>query len=206
MLVYQQSLPKHLCFHDACALQMTKRRRQRSEAQKAAARRGREAQAAAASSPNAAAIVLATAGAPAPAPRAPFPPPSGALIAPPPHRCRRTGHCSCSRCSGRRSPSRATNRAEAQSILLSRCMSQAPCPCTPLRFARMRRCARPRHRQRCGAACRRCRCLGGLGCTDRALHVGRAAARLAGPAAVCLRLRCSVAMRTPDRPSTRLRL
>ena len=81
---------------------MTKRRRQRSEAQLAVARRGREAQAAAASSHNAAAIVLAMAGVPASAPRAPYPPPSGALIAPPPHRCSRTGHCSCSRCSGRR--------------------------------------------------------------------------------------------------------
>ena len=36
-------------------------------------------------------------------------------------------------------------------------------------------------RLRCGAGC-----CGGFGCTDRALHVGRAAARLAGPAAVCL--------------------
>jgi hypothetical protein len=33
---------------------------------------------------------------------APYPPPSGALIAPPPHRCSRDGHCGCSRCSGRR--------------------------------------------------------------------------------------------------------
>ena len=59
MLVYQQSLPKHLCFHDACALQMTKRRKQRSEAQKAAATRGREAQAAAASSHSTAASAAA---------------------------------------------------------------------------------------------------------------------------------------------------
>ena len=36
-------------------------------------------------------------------------------------------------------------------------------------------------RLRCGAGC-----CGRFGCTDRALHVGRAAARLAGPAAVCL--------------------
>ena len=36
-------------------------------------------------------------------------------------------------------------------------------------------------RLRCGAGC-----SGGLGCTERALHVGRAAACLAGPAAVCL--------------------
>ena len=36
-------------------------------------------------------------------------------------------------------------------------------------------------RLRCGAGC-----LGDFCCTDRALHVGRAAARLAGPAAVCL--------------------
>ena len=27
---------------------------------------------------------------------------SAAVVAPPPHRCRRDGHCSCSRCSGRR--------------------------------------------------------------------------------------------------------
>jgi hypothetical protein len=86
---------------------------------------------------------------------------------PPPHRCSRTGHCSCPRCSGRRRPSRVTDRAETQSILRSRRTSRAPCPCTLLRFARMRRCARPRHRLRCGAACRRCRCCGGFGCTDR---------------------------------------
>ena len=98
------------------------------------------------------------------------------LITPPSHRCSRTGHCSCSRCSGRRDPSRATSRAETQRSLRSRRMPQAPRPCTLLRFARMRRCARPRHRLRCGAACRRCRCFGGLGCTDRALHVGRDAA------------------------------
>ena len=36
-------------------------------------------------------------------------------------------------CIGRRSPSRATKRAEMHSILLSRSMSQAPCPCTLLR-------------------------------------------------------------------------
>ena len=49
------------------------------------------------------------------------------------------------------------------------------------------RCARHARatctRLRCGAGC-----FGGLGCTDRALHVGRAAACLAGPAAVCLPL------------------
>jgi hypothetical protein len=44
------------------------------------------------------------------------------------------------------------------------CLELRTCPCTLLRFARMRRCARPRHRLRCGAACRRCR---GFGCTDR---------------------------------------
>ncbi len=38
-------------------------------------------------------------------------------------------------------------------------------------------------RLRCGAGC-----FGGFCCTDRALHVGRAAACLAGPAAVCLPL------------------
>jgi hypothetical protein len=47
------------------------------------------------------------------------------------------------------------------------------------------RCARHARttctRLRCGAGC-----FGGLCSTDRALHVGRAAARLAGPAAVCL--------------------
>ena len=47
------------------------------------------------------------------------------------------------------------------------------------------RCARHARttctRLRCGAGC-----FGGLCCTDRALHVGRAAACLAGPAAVCL--------------------
>ena len=42
--------------------------------------------------------------------------------------CSRTGHCGCCRCSGRRGPSRATSRAEMQSVLLSRRMSQAPCP------------------------------------------------------------------------------
>ena len=49
------------------------------------------------------------------------------------------------------------------------------------------RCARHARttctRLRCGAGC-----FGGLCCTDRALHVGRAAACLAGPAAVCLPL------------------
>ena len=66
------------------------------------------------------------------------------------------------------------------------------------------RCARTTcTRLRCGAGC-----LGDFGCTDRALHVGRAAAWLAGPAAACLPLHPPVAMRTrkPDRPSTRLRL
>ncbi len=67
-LVDQQSLATHLCFHDACTREMTKRRKNRTEAQLAAARRGLDA-AAAASSHNTAAIVLATAGAPAP----PFP-------------------------------------------------------------------------------------------------------------------------------------
>ena len=68
--------------------------------------------------------------------------------------------CSCSRCSGRRSRSRATSRAETQGILLSRRMSTAPCPyrllvalCThaPLRVAvpttallPLRRSQRPR--------------------------------------------------------------
>ena len=129
MLVVQQSLTKHLCFHDACTLHMTKRRRQRSEAQLAVARRGREAQAAAASSPNAAAIVLATAGAPAPGA------PLAAIRRLASRRlfwCSRTGHFCCCRCSGWRGPSRATNRAETQSILLSctlsRSTSQAPCP------------------------------------------------------------------------------
>jgi hypothetical protein len=58
-------------------------------------------------------------------------------------------------------------------------------------------------RLRCGAGC-----CGRFGCTDRALHVGRAAARLAGPAAVCLPLHPPRRMRTRtlDRPSTRLRL
>jgi hypothetical protein len=66
----------------------------------------------------------------------------------------------------------------------------------------------PRHRLRCGAACRRCRCFGGFGCTDRALHVGRAAACLAGPAAVRLPLHPPRHMLvcTLDRPSTRQRL
>jgi hypothetical protein len=41
-MVHQQSLPKHLCFHDACALQMPKRIGP-TEAQQAAAKRGREA-------------------------------------------------------------------------------------------------------------------------------------------------------------------
>ena len=59
---------------------------------------------------------------------------SAAVVAPPPRRRTRTGHCSCSRCSGRRRPSRATNRAETQSVLLSRRMSQA-CACRLLRFA-----------------------------------------------------------------------
>ncbi len=69
------------------------------------------------------------------------------------------------------------------------------------------RCARHARttctRLRCGAGC-----FGGLCCTDRALHVGRAAACLAGPAAVCLPLHKPRRMRTRtlDRPSTRLRL
>ncbi len=51
----------------------------------------------------------------------------------------------------------------------------------------VQRCARHTRttctRLRCGAGC-----FGGLCSTDRALHVGRAAARLAGPAAACLPL------------------
>ena len=43
------------------------------------------------------------------------------------HRRTRNGHCSCSRCSGCHSPSRAIIRAEMQRILLYRLMSQAPC-------------------------------------------------------------------------------
>ena len=38
------------------------------------------------------------------------------------------------------------------------------------------RCARPRHRLRCGAPCRRCRCFSGFCCTDRALPVYRSTA------------------------------
>ena len=62
-----------------------------------------------------------------------------------------------------------------------------------LSFSRcVHRCARHARtsctRLRCGAGC-----FGGLGCTDRALHVGRAAACLAGPAAVCLPLHPPVA-------------
>ncbi len=51
----------------------------------------------------------------------------------------------------------------------------------------VQRCARHARttctRQRCGAGC-----FGGFCCTDHALHVGRAAACLAGPAAACLPL------------------
>ncbi len=36
---------------------------------------------------------------------------SAAVVAPPSNRCARTGHCSSSHCSGRRRPSKATNRA-----------------------------------------------------------------------------------------------
>ena len=69
-----------------------------------------------------------------------------------------------------------------------RCARHARTSCTRLRF---------------GAGC-----FGGLCCADRALRVGRAAACLAGPAAVCLPLHPPrrMRMRTLDRPSTRLRL
>jgi hypothetical protein len=115
---------------------------------------------------------------------------SAAVVAPPPHRCSRTGHCSCSRCSGRRdgdwwkschststSPTRREAHAHAPQLSPSRCVH---------------RCARHARtsctRLRCGAGC-----FGGFCCTDRALHVGRAAACLAGPAAVCLPLHPPVA-------------
>ncbi len=49
-------------------------------------------------------------------------------------------------------------KRRASSVLLSRRMSKAPCPCRLLRLARMRRSARPCHRLRCGAACRCCGC------------------------------------------------
>ena len=62
------------------------------------------------------------------------------------------------------------SHAHAPQLSASRCVHRSA------RFARTT-CTR----LRCGAGC-----FGGLGCTDRALHVGRAAARLAGPAAVCL--------------------
>ena len=56
--------------------------------------------------------------------------------------------------------------------------------CAPMRTHARTSCTR----LRCGAGC-----FGGFCCTDRALHVGRAAACLAGPAAVCLPLHPPVA-------------
>jgi hypothetical protein len=58
--------------------------------------------------------------------RAPYPPPLGALIAAVSHRRTQNGHCSCSRCSGCDSPSRAIIRAEMQRMFLYRHVSKAP--------------------------------------------------------------------------------
>jgi hypothetical protein len=67
------------------------------------------------------------AGEPVPAPRSPHARRirrnRAVLITPSPHMYTRNGHCSCSRCSGR-CPSRATIRAETQSILHSRRISK----------------------------------------------------------------------------------
>jgi hypothetical protein len=108
---------------------------------------------------------------------------SAAVVAPPPHRCRRDGHCSCSRCSGRRvggwwksCHSTPTSPTRREATRTRRC-SLPPDVCTDEYAHARATCTR----LRCGAGC-----FDGLCCTDHALHVGRAAARLAGPAAVCL--------------------
>ena len=63
---------------------------------------------------------------------------SAAVVAPPPHRCSRTGHCGCSRCSGRRdgdwwkpchSTSTSPTRRDATRTLLARKGYCAPHAC-----------------------------------------------------------------------------
>ncbi len=112
---------------------------------------------------------------------------SAAVVAPPPHRCSRDGHCSCPRCSGRRdgdwwkschSTSTSPTRREATRTRRSSLPPDSDV-CTDSHGKH----ARTTCRLRCGAGC-----FGGFGCTDRALHVG-----LAGPAAACLRLHTPVA-------------
>ena len=115
---------------------------------------------------------------------------SAAVVAPPPHRCSRTGHCGCSRCSGRRDGdwwkschSTSTNPTRREATRTRR-SSLAPDVCTHPHGTH----AHPAPDCAGGAGC-----FGGFCCTDRALHVGRAAACLAGPAAVCLPLHPPVA-------------
>ena len=115
---------------------------------------------------------------------------SAAVVAPPPHRCSRTGHCGCSRCSGWRDGdwwkschSTSTNPTRREATRTRR-SSLAPDVCTHPHGTH----AHPAPDCAGGAGC-----FGGFCCTDRALHVGRAAACLAGPAAVCLPLHPPVA-------------
>ena len=194
---------KHLCVHDVCALQMPKRGRH-SETLQAAAKRGSEAAAEAralrlrnealAFDPPPASVtgsssstLCSSAVAPAddllrvaaPAAAAPAAP-DGAM---------ETGgsHATV------RLPAPPAGKPRARAAALSLPM------CAPMRTHARTSCTR----LRCGAGC-----FGGFCCTDRALHVGRAAACLAGPAAVCLPLHPPrrMRMRTLDRPLTRLRL
>ena len=109
---------------------------------------------------------------------------SAAVVAPPPRRRTRTGHCGCSRCSGRRDriwwkPCHSTLPAPPAGKPRARAAALSLPMCAPLSMRTHAQLAPDR--LRCGAGC-----FGGLCSTDRALHVGRAAARLAGPAAVCL--------------------
>ncbi len=95
-------VPKHLCSQAACTLQMTTNRVRKSDGQQEALKRAREA-AAETLMPRHAADASSAA---VPVDSGTDLPPAGrfrrSCRAPPPHRCSRTGHCSCPRCSGRR--------------------------------------------------------------------------------------------------------
>ena len=64
--------------------------------------------------------------------RAPFPPPSVALITPPPPRCTRTGHCSRSRCFGRRDGDCWKSRHSTSASPTSPTSREATAAATPL--------------------------------------------------------------------------
>ena len=84
--------------------------------------------------------------APVPTPRSPrarrFPPPSGAWIAPPPHKCTRNGLCSWYRCSGRRDGDWWKSRHSTSTSLTSPACREATAAALPPDVAH--RCARAR--------------------------------------------------------------